>query len=204
MNRREFVQTSALFLAGSVCAGVPAHSRERLPRFRAQKVFFEFWNAENVWENSPHAPLSVQRKLECVRRSDCHALILMPDGRNSGGRSPARWMDKIVPAATLFDLNVFIPACLTRDFFDKICTIRPLSDEKGFLQSTEGKPAENGGFLLLNRTDEAYGLVLYDSSRCLWSGFSSSGLGFTQDAGLCENDSRLFSARWLDRAFLAR
>ena len=204
MNRREFVQAAALFLAGSACAGVPVCSCERVSRFRAQKVFLESWDAEDVRNNSPQTLSWMRKKLECAQHKNCDALILIPRGGSPSGRNPARWMDKIVPEADFFNVKIFVPACLTRDFFDPVCTIRPLSHEKGFLQCTDGKPADNGGFLLLDRRQEAYGLVLYDSSHCLWSGFASPAADLKQDAGFCESDSRLFSARWLDRALLSQ
>ena len=188
MNRREFCQTTALFLAGSMCAGTSLRSEEQKTRFRAQKVFLESWDAENVRE-----------KVACVRRSDCNALILVPGSLVLSERT-----QKIASEADRLGLKTFVPARLSRDCFRKVRTPIPLSHETGVLQTIDGRPTDNGGFLLLDGVANLLGLVLYDSSRCLWTGFAPYRIGVVQNSEYNANDSRLVVARWLDYAFASQ
>lgn len=197
MNRREFFQTSTLFLAGSVCVGASLYTVKPTRPFRVQKIFLESWDAENVWEDSPRTTSFVQKKLESLLRNPCDGLLLVP-----GGRCHVGWMNKIVLEANNFDLKVFIPVCLTYNFLSNVRTAIPLSHKTGVLQSIEGSPVNNGGFLLLDRIGDVFGLVLYDSSRCLWTGFVSSVIDVIQNAESSMNDSRLMTAKWLDRVLL--
>jgi len=196
MNRREFCQATALFLTGSACAGATPHSEERTPRFRAQKIFLEAWDAENVWKNSPRTTSFVRKKLKSIRYNGCNSVILVP-----GCHAVSGWAQKIVSAADGFNLKIFVPARLDRDCFGKARTSIPLSHKTGILQTIDGRPADNGGFLLLDGADDSLGLVLYDSSRCLWTGFAPYRIDLVQDAECNTNASRLTAARWLDRAF---
>jgi len=199
MNRREFFQTSALFLTGSVCAGTSLCSAKRTIPFRAQKIFLESWDAENVWEDSPRTTLFVRKKLEVIRRNACDGLLLVPGGQGGSG-----WMNKIVREANSFDLKVFVPAGLTCNFFRNIRAVTPLSHRAGVLQSIDGSPVDNGGFLLLDGIGDVFGLVLYDSSRCRWTGFALPAVDFRQNIESSENDSRLMTAKWLDRVLFRR
>jgi len=199
MNRREFCQASALLLAGSVCAGVSVRSEECTTRFRAKKIFLESWESENVWMDSPRTASFVRNKLESIRRSGCNGLLLVP-----GSHAVSRWIEKIVSEANRFDLKVFVPAYLGSDCFRKARTSISLSYESGILQAIDGRPADNGGFLLGDGANDLLGLVLYDSSRCLWTGFTPYSSGLVQDPEYSVNDSRLIAARWLDDAFSSR
>ena len=197
MNRREFCQTTALLFAGSIGAGVSLRSEERMPHFRAQKVFLESWDTESDGKNSQHTVSFVRKKLELIRREDFNGLILIPGCRGTSG-----WEEKIATEADRFDLKIFVPTDLPCEFFSSVQTTVPLLDEAGVLQSIDGKAADNGGFLLLNDENDVLGLVLYDSSRCLWTVFALPGIGFVRDSRYSANDSRLMTARWLDRAQL--
>ena len=185
MNRREFFQTSTLFLAGSVCAGASLRSAESTIPFRAQKIFLKSWDAENSW----------QQKLKNISRSRCNAVLLIPGGRSVSSVG----IKKMVSEACRFDLKIFVPSPFTRDCFANTRTIIPLVYEKEILQSVASKPANNGGFLLLDRIGEVFGLVLYDSSRCLWTSFALPTVDFVQHTESSVNDARLLTAKWLDR-----
>jgi hypothetical protein len=162
--------------------------------FRAQKIFLESWDAENVWEDSPRTTSFVRKKLEFIRLNACDGLLLVP-----GGRGHLGWMNKIISEADDFDLKIFVPAGLTRDFLNNIRVETPLSHRTGVLQSMDRKPIDHGGFLLLDGIGDVFGLILYDSSRCLWTGFASPAIDFIQDTESYVNDSRLMTAKWLDR-----
>jgi len=170
-------------------AGTSLRSEERKPRFRAQKVFLESWNSGAV--------TYIRNKLELIRRDGCTGLILIPDRSNSG------WIEKIQSEADHFGLKVFVPVCFTCDFSSKIQKSVPLSCESGILQSVNGTSADNGGFLLLDGDNDVLGLVLYDSSRCLWTVFKSPAVDDVQTSEHDANASRLLAARWLDHALLA-
>jgi len=196
MNRREFCQTATLLLAGSMGAGASLRSKERKSCFRAQKVFMESWESENVRENFPHAASFVRNKLELLRREGCNGLILIPGCRPLSG-----WVEKIQSEAEHFGLTVFVPVRYSGDFFSKVQKSIPLSLDSGILQNGDGKLADNGGFLLLNGDNDVFGLMLYDSSRCVWTVFKSSAVD-VQTAEHSANASRLLAARWLDQARL--
>jgi len=184
MNRREFFQTSTLFLAGSVCVGASPCSAKPTVAFRAQKVFSESWAIENFG----------QKKLPDIYRNRCNAVLLVP-----GGRSVSSAVIKtMVSEASRFDLKVFVPTHFSRDMFANVRTITPLSHEGAVFQSVNRNSAGNGGFLLSDRLGEVFGLVLYDSSRCLWTGFAPPAVDFVQttESSMCE--SRLLTAKWLD------
>jgi len=184
MNRREFFQTSSLFLAGSVCVGASLHSAKPANLFRAQKVFLESWDAENCW----------QEKLKNICRNRCNAVLLVPGGRGVSSVG----FQSIVPEACRFDLKVFVPTHFSRESFANIRTVTPLSHERGILQCVDRNPTGNSGFLLLDRSNEVSGLILYDSSRCLWTGFAPPASDFVQPAESSVSDSRLLTAQWLD------
>jgi len=184
MNRREFFQTSTLFLAGSVCSGASLRSAEPMIPFRAQKVFPESLNIENCR----------QKQWKDISRNRCNAVLLMPGSRSVSSIGIKKWMSE----ACRFDLKIFVPTHFSRDFFAHIRTITPLSYEREILQSVNGKPVGNGGFLLLDRIGDVSGLVLFDSSRCLWTGFAPPAVGVVQHTESCVNGSRLMTARWLD------
>jgi hypothetical protein len=93
---------------------------------------------------------------------------------------------------------VFVPACLDRDSFNKAQTVVSLSHEAGTLQTIDGIPAENGGFLLIEEANGLLGLLLYDSSRCLWTSFAPYRTGIVQNFEYGVNDTRLMTARWID------
>ena len=184
MNRREFFQTATLFLAGSVCAGASVQSAEPTIPFRAQKIFPESWNTEDCW----------QEKLKNVSRNRCNAVLLM-----SGSLSvSSAGIKKIVTEARRLNLKVFFPTHFTRNCFSNTQTIVPLSYEREILQSVASKPAGNGGLLLLDRLGEVFSLVLYDSSRCLWTGFVPPTVDFVQHTEYGVKNARLLTAKWLD------
>ena len=197
MNRREFCQTTALLFAGSMCAGDSLPSERRKASFRAQTVFLEFWDAENIWQDSPGTSSLIRAKLDAVCQNGCNGVLLVPSCRTTSG-----WKKQIASEASRFGLKIFVPTCLTPDFFSKIRTSLPLSHEAGILQETN-RLAGNGGFLLLNEKSDALGLVLYDSSRCRWTGFALSDIDCRHNSGHRVNDFRLVVARWLDDARLA-
>ena len=198
MNRRDFCLTAGSLLAGAaLCSAATCYCEGRSARFRAQKVFLESWDAENVWKDSPQTASFVRKKLEIIRRNAYNGLLLVPKGRGVSG-----WMNKIVREADDFNLKVFVPVCLTRGFFRNIRAVTPLSYRTGVLQSTDGISHENDGLLLLNGIGDVFGLVLYDSSRYLWSGFALPASGFGQNTESGVNDSRLMTAKWLDHVIL--
>jgi len=186
MNRREFCLTSGLLLAASVCCGglLPRKSGQTV-QFRAKKIF----PAEIVWEDSGF----VHKRLEEVCRNGCNGLLLMP-----GHHSVPTRMERIKTEAKRFGLNVFVPVRLTSRFFQKVQTAVPLEHEAGMLQRLDGKPADDGGLLLLDGLNNVLGLVLYDSSRCHWTGFAVSDTGFVQEWERNEKASQLAAARWMD------
>ena len=192
MNRREFCQTTALLFAGSLYVNGSSQSGKRTASFRAQTVFLESWDAENVWQDSPCPSSLVRTKLEFVCRNGCNGVLLVP-----GRRVVTGWKAQIVSEASRFDLKVFVPICLNRYFFSKIRATLPLSHEAGILQDTD-RPAESGGFLLSDKKSDVFGVVLYDSSRCRWTGFALSDVDCRHNSEHSESDSRLAAARWLD------
>ena len=185
MNRREFCRTATLIFAGSVCTGVALRREDRTTRFRAQKVFLQSWDVDNV-----------RKKLESICANGCNGLLLVPERR-----SCLRWKKLIESEANRLGLTVFVPACLTNKFLRQVQTVAPLAYESGILQHIDGKPADNGGFLLLDKSGNAFGLILYDSSRCLWTGFTLSSAGAVRDTIYDVNSSRLVAARWIDQAW---
>ena len=187
MNRREFFQTAALFCAGSICAGSARQGRERIPRFRAQKMFLE------SWKNSTCSVSFVREKLEHASDNGCNGLLLVPDRC-----SLSKWEKLITVEGNRLGLTVFSPIQLTGNFFRNIHSVAPLANETGILQNIDGIPSDNGGFLLSDRSDNVLGIVLYDSSRCLWSGFMPMNAETEQHTVCDANDSRLVVARWLD------
>ena len=193
MNRREFCQTVALFFAGSVCAGVPLCAEKRTTRFRAQKIFLESWDAENAGGNSSHIASFVRQKMESISGNGYNGLLLIPDQR-----SLLKWGKLIEAEGNRLGLTVFLPACLTNNFLRKVQTVTPLEHETGILQSITEMSADNDGILLLDRADNTLGIVLYDSSRCLWSGFVPQNAGIALDALYDANSTRLVAARWID------
>jgi hypothetical protein len=179
MNRREFCQTAALFLTGSAFAGSSWQSEESAIRFRAQKVFLE--SRENI------------------RQCDCNVVVLIPGGRSG---TSAR-MATAASEAYRLGLRVFVPTSLSHEFLAKTRRTVFLSDESGIIQSIDRKTTDNGGLLLLDDADNAFGLILYDPSQCLWTGFAvpCADRQSTEDVG---NDSRLIAARWIDYALSTR
>ena len=109
---------------------------------------------------------------------------------------------KIVSEASRFDLDVLVPASLDSELYLKTGTAIPLSRDDslgaGTLQTIDGSPAESGGFLLLDGANDLLGLLLYDSSRCLWTSFVPHGNYVVQNSEYGTNDSRLAAARWID------
>jgi hypothetical protein len=171
-----------MFLAGSMCASTLVRSGEHAARFRTQKIFLD---AEN----------NFQVKLADISHSGCHAAILIPGSRDV---SPVE-VERIAVEACRFDLKILVPTCLSCDLLGKTGTILPLSHEAGVFQHINGKPTDDGGFLLLDKNNEPHGLVLYDSSRCRWSGFAAPRDGFRKNIEESESGSRLMIARWLDQ-----
>jgi len=194
MNRREFCQTTALLLAGSMGVSTSRCSEKRMPCFRAQKVFLESWDAENDRNDSQRTISFVRKKMAIIRRDGADGLILM-----SGYRAASEWKEVIEAEAGRFDLKTFVPTVLSRALFDRIRAAIPLSEEAGVLRSIDEKSAENGGFFLLDEKSDVFGLVLCDLSRCLWSVFALSDGSLVQEAGEGADVSRLTVARWLDR-----
>jgi len=200
MNRRDFCQTAGLLMAAPVFGfdhawgrEVPLRSETHPQDFRARKVFLEAWNAEFVRKHSLIAASFVRHQMLALRREGCNALILMPKRGSAAG-----WMHHITSEADRFGLAVLVPAQWPRTFLCEVQTVIPLMQDAGILQSTNGQVTDNGGFLLLNGQDSVCGLVLYDSSRCLWTGFTSSAVAHVRDAEWCDHDSQLAAARWID------
>lgn len=213
MNRREFLHaTSAMTLTAGLLPTIPviggtssggvAEVRPiaRIVRFRAKKVFLDSWATEIVRWDSFHAASLIQDRLNAIRNDGCNGLILVP-----GRCASAEWLKQIETEAGHLELTVLVPTQLTSDFFDKAQTVVPLAHGEEIFQSCDRRTANEGGFLLLNAADNVFGLVLYDTSRCRWTGFVSSDVGFAresieQNAESCELNSKLTAARWLDLA----
>jgi len=200
MNRREFCLTTGLLMAvlpvlrpnNAFGGTIGLQPSTRSVRFRAKKVFLDSWSTGIVHGNS-HIVSFVQNQLNAIRIGGCNGLILVP-----GRCTRLEWMKQITTEANRMELTLLIPTPLTRDFFDKTQTVVPLAHEEGIYQCCDEKAANEGGFLLLNATDNVFGLVLYDASRCHWTGYASSDAGVVQKVEWCEHDSKLTAARWLD------
>ena len=194
MNRREFCLTAGLLASAPLFGGVvAARSKERALCFRAKKVFLDSWAAGIVRRDSPHAASFVRSQLTAIRHNGYDGLILIP-----GRCSDSEWLKRIELEADRMELAIFVPMQLTRDFLGKTQTVIPLAHEGDAFQSCVGKTANEGGFLLLNADDDAFGLVHYDASRCLWTGYASNSAGLVREAKRCEQDLKLTAARWLD------
>ena len=223
MNRRDFFRaTGSMTLAGgaiTLTAGamtptdgplmaLPASGDVASPQpeassvgFRAKRVFLDSRTAGIVRGDSFHAAsfaatsaITLQNRLNAVRRDGCNALILVP-----GPCSTSEWMKQIETEASRLELTVLVPAQLTRDFLREAQTVVPLAHEEGIFQRCDGRVTNEGGFLLWNGTDGVFGLVLYDASRCLWRSFASSDAGLMRNDKLREQNPKLTTARWLDR-----
>jgi hypothetical protein len=194
MNRREFCLTTGLLMAAPVFgAAAVLRSDTRTVCFRAKKMFPESWATGVVPGDSLHTASVVQNQLNAIRNGGCDGVILVP-GHHAG----SEWMKRIKSEANRLELEVFVPAQLTRDFLRKAQTVVPLVHEEGIYQSCGKRTANEGGFLLLNTADNVFGLVLYDASRCRWTGYALSHIGVVQEAELCDQDAKLTAARWLD------
>jgi len=178
MNRREFCLTTGLLLAGSVCSGAVApRSVDRPQSFRAQKVFLESCRED------------ASKRLKAVHRSGCDGLLLIP-----GRCSASERTEQIAAEARRLGLSVFVPARLNGGLFLQTRTIVPLARLNGELQSFDGTPTDDGGLLLLDGSGDVLALVLYDKSRCRWTGFAP--MGTLADF---ERATDLVTAQWLDR-----
>lgn len=175
MNRREFCQTAGLLLAGPIysCA-VTVRAEDGSNNFRIKKVFLESWDAEIVHRNSRQSAAFVRERLDAIHHDGCDGLLFFP-----GRCSVSRWTKWIEPDANRLGLTVFVPACLTVALFRKAQTVQRINDE---------------GFLLLDGFGNGLGLILYDVSRCRWTGFMPSGVDAVQDS----EHSPLTTAQWLD------
>jgi len=181
MNRREFCLTTGLLLAGSVCNGaMTPRAVGRSEGFRAQKVFLESCREDASF---------VRKRLEAIRRDRCDGLLLVP-----GRYSASGWTEQIVAEARRLELSVFVPARLNGGLFHQAQTTVPLVYTDGVLRCLDGTPADDGGLLLLNGSDDVLALVLYDKSRCRWTSFAP--MGTIADF---ESANDLVTARWLDR-----
>ena len=189
MNRREFCLVAGLLLAGSARSGaVVPRSVERSQDFRAKKVFLESWDAEIVRDNASF----VRKRLGAARNDGCDGLLLFP-----GRCSTSRWTEQIEPEAARLGLAVLVPARLTGVFFRKARTVVPLAQTNGVLQSFDGIPAEDGGFLLEDKPGGVLGIILYDNIRCRWTGFVPRGI--VSESERLEVAGELMAAQWLDR-----
>ena len=226
MNRRDFCFSLGAAVAGGLAVlGDPASgdavasslcgtADQRALRFRAKKVFLESWNSDGNTAAS-----FVRNQLNDIRRDGCNGLILVP-----GRDSCTAWTQLIVSEASRMELTTLVPVRLTRDFLREVSRVFPLAQEKGILSGIttsfrDGQASCDGGFLLVNGSDSVFGLVLYDPSRCLWTGFglwtgfAESGnalsLNTTSRVERCDNadwrdaDSQLTAARWIDHVRLS-
>ena len=176
----------------------PLRPGQRSVRFRAKKVFLDSWATGIVRGDACHTASFVQNRLNDIRNDDCDGLIMIP-----GHRTRAEWIKQIEEEACRMELTVLVPIPLTHDFLRNVQTVIPIVYEEGTFQSCDRITANEGGFLLLNGENHVFGLVLYEASRCLWTGFTSSDArivqnGIVQDGAWCEQDSKLTAARWLD------
>ena len=195
MNRREFCFSlgaavgsgvavfgghvvSAPVVGGTFALSADEHSF----RFRAKKVFLDSWNTEILRDHASN-----------VRRDRCDALVVVP-----GRCSCSRWIKQIVSEANGLRLTVLVPTQTTCDFFREAQTVIPLANDGNTLLNASGNAANDGGFLLVNKVESVFGLVLYDASRCLWSSYASSDVAHVQDARWCYQDTQIVAARWID------
>ena len=198
MNRREFCLTAGLlattsFFGNVVALPIEERSHDHSALFRAKKVFPESWASEIDGVDSLQTGALVRKRLNYIRREGCDALILAPNQR-----SFLTLENMIETEATRLGLSVFVPTRITRDFLSEARTAVPLVCEKGIMQCLDGRATDDGGFLLTNGSDNIFGIVLYDSSRCLWTGFVSTGISPVRRGNGSESDSKLIAARWID------
>jgi len=186
MNRREFCLTTGLLLAGSVVRVQGYGIWDQVVMntgFRAKKVFLESWDAEIVHKDSPQAVSFVRKRLEELHRDGCDGVLLVP-----GRCCASRWTQRITTEANQLGLAVFVPGRLPADLFRRVRTVQRFGDD---------------GVLLLDKSayepDGVLGLILYDVSRCRWTGFVPGGTDCAQYPDDRENASLLAAARWLDR-----
>jgi len=174
MNRREFCLITGLLLAGSACGGVAAVRTEE---------HLQNFRAKKVFLESCDADV-VGKQLEAIRRDGCDGVLLIP-----GRCSLSRWLERIDTEVSLLGLAVFVPARLSADLFRRVLKVRRFDDD---------------GVLLLDGPSGILGLILYDRSRCRWTGFVPSGGDFVRDSEYRENAVQLLVARWLDRTMTER
>ena len=211
MNRREFcfslgaaVGSGVAVYGGSVVStpvdsGIVATPVDEHPvRFRAKKVFLESWDAETLHANSPVFASFVRNQLTAIRRDGCDTLILVP-----GRCAELKRLKQIDSEASRLGLAILVPTQLTRNFFREVHTVIPLAHERETFHNLSGKTANDGGFLLVNESDNVIGLVLYDASRCLWAGYAAPDAAHVHDAEYYDNDSQLVAARWIDQTRLS-
>ena len=169
MNRREFCLTIGLLLAGHVCDGAETAHA---------KACLKDFRAEKVFLESRDTEI-VRNRLKEIRGDGCDAVLLIP-----GRCSASKWPEQIEAEANRLELRVFVPACLSVDLFHRVRAVRHFDD---------------GGILLLDGLSGVLGLILYERSRCRWTGFVPSNVGCVRGSVPSENISPMDVARWLDR-----
>ena len=199
MNRRDFCLTAGLLattplIGGLCCSAAGAITQRNNPAsFRAKKVYLDSWAAGIACGDASRAMSFVRQQWHELRSDNCNAVILVP-----GRHSRAGWLKLVETEANRLGLAVFVPTRLTRDFFRDAATVVPLTHEKGRLQSQVTWATDNGGLLLVNQSNGIHGLVLYDASRCLWTGYATSGVACVTDSKCQDDASKLTVAQWLD------
>jgi hypothetical protein len=127
-----------------------------------------------VHRDSRQSAAFVRKRLEAIHREGYNGLLLFP-----GRYSVSRWTQWIEPDAHRRGLTVFIPAPLTVPLLRKAHSVQRIDDE---------------GFFLTDEFGGGLGLILYDRSRCRWTGFLPSGIEIVHDP----EHAPLTTAQWLD------
>jgi hypothetical protein len=208
MNRREFCFSMGLILTGSVLAkkipagnistGTPKMLCEMTKenRFRAKKIFLRCWLDEFGGETISRQTEILQRKLIRLRQ-EFNSIVVF-----SGNGVAPSFFERLKSESHHIGLALFIPVPPNAVFPEQVEAVRCLeiSAKKITEAETINKTikTKTEGFLFSTTGEQR--LILFDSSRCLWTDF------------VCRDDntkflpptdvqlSRLATARFLDQS----
>ncbi|MDR2756304.1 MAG: hypothetical protein LBC20_11410 [Planctomycetaceae bacterium] len=197
VNRREFCLSMGLVLTGSASVGIPEslYTTAKKKSFRAKKIFLQHWSNEIEYETASRQTEILRQKLIRLRK-EYDSIIVFPDNRVT-----LSFFDRFKREANNIGLALFVPASSDFVFPKRVNSVQFLevsAEEIIEMETIEPANVKTGGVLF--SVPEERWLILFDSSRCLWTLF------------VCRNDnviisssitnvrfSRLTTARILDR-----
>jgi hypothetical protein len=213
VNRREFCLSMGLLLTGSVAAGIPERfgtttttTTTTKTCFRAKKIFLQHWN-DNIGGETVFRQTKLLRQKLIQLRKEYSSIIVFPDHRVA-----LPFLNRFRCEADKAGLALFLPApnndaiskSMNHVRFLEVSAEEIVETETVESETMESAKLKTGGVLCF--LSEEQRLILFDSSRCLWTVFvcrnnnaTISAAASASSSAADTNLSRLATAHVLDR-----